>query len=383
MKKKTGGLLIKFASLFLVFSVVMIFVAGVNTFFIQQNIIYEQMNAYADSVATHLADTISVDYQRMGLEAEDYVEENVNRVKSDFKLKDVFFVKEKAEDYSIHYRPVVVNGITKGYVGVVLEDGYIDGVIADNSKKFTVGVAIATVIMMAFLLLYVYFFHIKRLIDLKEKLEIYTKEKDPKIAQEIEKSVKDVDEIASLSMQSSALILELDNYMKNMMEIKEELTDTKKQAEALSDLSKKDALTGVRNKVAYDHEIEKLNEDIKNPDARFGIVVVDINNLRVINETIGHEKGNEVIRTVCHIICEVFRHSPVFRIGANEFAVILKNEDYYEQNDLAKRLLFDIEKEEISAAAGVALYSPAIDMNAKDVFTRAENAMMSRKKEMR
>ena len=161
------------------------------------------------------------------------------------------------------------------------------------------------------------------------------------------------------------------------------MEEEKKEAELLSGLSEKDALTGVRNRAAYDHEIEVINSDLKNPETRFGIVIVDINNLRSINETGGHEKGNEVIKTVCHIVCETYKHSPVFRIGANEFGVILKNEDYYDQTELAGKLMHELDNAGISAATGTALYSPAIDDQAKNVFKRAENVMMTRKKEMR
>ena len=55
---------------------------------------------------------------------------------------------------------------------------------------------------------------------------------------------------------------------------------------------------------------------------------IDLNNLKTINDTYGHDKGNIAIMKLANMICEVFSKSPVFRIGGDEFAVILFKKDY-------------------------------------------------------
>ena len=78
-----------------------------------------------------------------------------------------------------------------------------------------------------------------------------------------------------------------------------------------------DALTGIRNKMAYDYEVEKLEKDLADGFNEFGLAMVDLNFLKKTNYTYGHEKGNISIRRLCMLVCEVFEHSPVFRIGGN------------------------------------------------------------------
>jgi diguanylate cyclase (GGDEF)-like protein len=80
----------------------------------------------------------------------------------------------------------------------------------------------------------------------------------------------------------------------------------------------------VRNKRSYVDALDELAKDIEQGIAKFGIAVVDLNYLKMYNDTYGHEKGDIAIRTVCNLTCETFKHSPVFRYGGDEFAVILQ-----------------------------------------------------------
>ena len=89
------------------------------------------------------------------------------------------------------------------------------------------------------------------------------------------------------------------------------------------------------------------------------------------------------------IICEVFKHSPVFRVGGDEFAVILMNIDYREREELMK--LFDQkcrEKrsketeswEQVDVARGMAVYDPDIDETVNKVVHRADQLMYENKR---
>ena len=93
------------------------------------------------------------------------------------------------------------------------------------------------------------------------------------------------------------------------------------------------------------------------------------------------------------VICEVFAHSPVFRIGGDEFAIVLKNNDYYNVDALVKEfntrlelIAADTEREpweRITAAFGYAIFDSNIDLCADDVFRRADKSMYERKKAMK
>ncbi len=105
-----------------------------------------------------------------------------------------------------------------------------------------------------------------------------------------------------------------------------------------SALSHQDPLTRVKNKEAYDKMVESLNWDIQNNTAQFGIVLVKLLNIASINEKYGQDKGNDYIIGASRIICGVYINSQVFRIGGNDFAVILTNRDYYDREALLNEL---------------------------------------------
>ena len=94
-------------------------------------------------------------------------------------------------------------------------------------------------------------------------------------------------------------------------------------------MASRDPLTGVKNKLAYAEAEAKINTEITDGICDpFAIAICDINGLKEINDSLGHTAGDQYIRDACGIICRIFSHSPVFRIGGDEFCVILRGGDY-------------------------------------------------------
>ena len=147
-----------------------------------------------------------------------------------------------------------------------------------------------------------------------------------------------------------------------------------------NEMARRDELTQVKNKTAY-HETEKeLQRLIDEEGDPFGIVVCDINGLKMINDTEGHRAGDEYIRACCALICRVYQHSPVYRIGGDEFAVILRGEDFANREKLLADLQRQVEgnvrmSEGPVIASGMATLQPEEDRLVEDVFTRADNRM--------
>lgn len=155
--------------------------------------------------------------------------------------------------------------------------------------------------------------------------------------------------------------------------------------EEAMNLANRDALTSVKNKRAYAQVEEELDKQIENGDyPPFGIVVCDLNGLKQVNDTQGHKAGDIFIRGTCRIICDIYAHSPVFRIGGDEFAVLLRDQDYDHRYDLKKRLLDELEQNRhggIRALAfGMSEFDPEKDMRVQDVFERADALMYADKK---
>ena len=186
---------------------------------------------------------------------------------------------------------------------------------------------------------------------------------------------------------------DIDSYIDNLTRTREQLTSAMQHADDMHELAHMDALTGLRNRLAYDKEIGSLDKSIREGCDAFGIGMVDLNFLKMINDSYGHDCGNIAIRMLSSVICEVFAHSPVFRIGGDEFAIVLKNNDYYNVDALVKEfntrlelIAADTEREpweRITAAFGYAIFDSNIDLCADDVFRRADKSMYERKKAMK
>jgi diguanylate cyclase (GGDEF)-like protein len=162
----------------------------------------------------------------------------------------------------------------------------------------------------------------------------------------------------------------------------------------ISDLNKRayvDALTHVRNKGAYSAYIDVLQTSIDegNGDVRFAIGMFDCDNLKLINDRYGHEKGDLYLMTACQLICRIFQHSPVFRIGGDEFSVILQNDDLENVGTLVQRFsdtMKDIsatannEWEQVHISMGIAVYDEQNDHGVNDVMRRADELMYENKR---
>ena len=183
---------------------------------------------------------------------------------------------------------------------------------------------------------------------------------------------------------ASKLAEDMRNYVKDMIAAED-------QTRGLQTKAYEDALTKVKNKAAYDVEVERIERTIGGGKTAFGLAMIDLNYLKRTNDTYGHEQGNEAIRTLCHTICDVFKRSPVYRVGGDEFVVLLEGFDLEHIDALRacfEQALERMDAEEdprkrVSAAAGYAVYDPNVDENVESVFKRADRQMYERKKQMK
>ena len=177
------------------------------------------------------------------------------------------------------------------------------------------------------------------------------------------------------------------------------LTSTFKQLvdhvkEHITELSKRvfvDPLTSVRNKGAFSEYLDglqlKMDDDKKGVE--FAICVFDCDDLKTVNDKYGHDKGDTYLKTASRLICRIFQHSPVFRIGGDEFAAVLQNEDYKIRDDLV--VDFEKEKSQINESTdniweqvhitmGLSVYDPDKDRAVTDTVRRADKDMYTKKR---
>ena len=146
-----------------------------------------------------------------------------------------------------------------------------------------------------------------------------------------------------------------------------------------------DPLTSVKNRNAYISTEAEMNDmiyDELNPD--FAIAIFDVNGLKQVNDELGHIAGDQFIKSACELICSTFKHSPVFRVGGDEFVVLLTGGDLHKRKELfgeIDRVMQDHKRSRlVTVAYGVAEFDPATDKCVKDVFSRADDAMYEQKK---
>ena len=157
-------------------------------------------------------------------------------------------------------------------------------------------------------------------------------------------------------------------------------------------LAHHDSLTGLRNTTSYKVWVANFDEQIQIQEMKFGVIVLDVNNLKEANDRYGHEVGNKLIVTASRIISNTFKRSPVFRIGGDEFLVVLQNSDLKNCKELIAK--FDsecantfVQADEtdvpVSIAKGLTMYDPNQDSQFVDVFNRADDAMYENKRCMK
>ena len=170
----------------------------------------------------------------------------------------------------------------------------------------------------------------------------------------------------------------------NFRLINERATTSELQLGVVREIASRDALTGVKSRHAYQEKERELDEQIGNHTAGdFGIVVCDLNGLKLINDEFGHKAGDERIRQASRVICELFSHSPVYRNGGDEFVVYLAGRDYEERVQLMQALhdrsVANIETGDVVVSGGLAVFDRNADARLRPVFDRADAAMYKEK----
>ncbi len=161
-----------------------------------------------------------------------------------------------------------------------------------------------------------------------------------------------------------------------------------REMEAANSKAFTDGLTGVKNKLAYIESLKELElrADKQSYDG-YGVVVFDLNGLKEVNDTMGHKAGDEFIKSASSLICNFYKHSPVYRIGGDEFVVILKDKDF--ENRESIKAQFDRQIDEnyrsgnVVVSSGMAVFDSAIDESYTEVFIRADRKMYERKMDLK
>ena len=187
--------------------------------------------------------------------------------------------------------------------------------------------------------------------------------------------------LVSVLLLASVLLVQIRIISKNKLEEEKEASRT------LRNMANTDSLTGVRNRHAYSENETAINQKIQAGEIeKLAVVVGDINGLKYVNDTQGHAVGDQLIKDACAMICEYFTHGAVFRVGGDEFAIVLQGKGYDTMPEVLSELNRKVE-ENIKDNGVVISFGYSVlnreDQQLRDVFERADQMMYERKKELK
>ena len=270
-----------------------------------------------------------------------------------------------------------------------------DAIIAEQNKSIRTLAWILVILGVAAVVvgyLLVVFFLLRPVRKLTKAANEYTEGSGEELDKFAKINIKTRDEIEDLSNSMKKMEGDINKYIADLLSTSNKLEGAEKKADEMKSLADKDALTGIYNKRAYFETEERLNREIREGKARFAISMIDLNDLKVTNDTLGHEKGDELIIGLSNIIRDTFKSSNMYRIGGDEFAVISENGDLKDIEALEKKFAQaivnsmkakNIDGMGVSAAIGVAIFDPKTDNNVEDTFKRADKKMYQNKKIMK
>jgi diguanylate cyclase (GGDEF)-like protein len=122
-----------------------------------------------------------------------------------------------------------------------------------------------------------------------------------------------------------------------------------------------DALTGVLNRRAFR---ARLAREAARPDASFALILCDMDNLKRLNDTLGHEAGDLALRLLADALRSGLRRDDAYRLGGDEFAVVLADASAVDAERVTRRLQHAVSRAArhpigtIEASFGMAIYQP-------------------------
>ena len=149
-----------------------------------------------------------------------------------------------------------------------------------------------------------------------------------------------------------------------------------------------DPLTGVKSKYACVELEENIDRAISdNKMEKFSVIVFDLNDLKLINDKLGHYAGDQYIIDSIKEIRAVFPNSTVYRFGGDEFVAYLEGDECKDRHELLelfnKKIDSNFETGEPIIATGLSDYMPGRDNTFRAVFARADERMYIRKRQLK
>jgi diguanylate cyclase (GGDEF)-like protein len=182
-------------------------------------------------------------------------------------------------------------------------------------------------------------------------------------------------------------ITEATHLMEEIGRLRAQVSQLQERVEQLDELAHRDPLINLPNRRGFMRELERLIDRARRYNHTAAMLFVDLDGLKMINDTFGHRAGDEALIQVAGMLSKGVRRSDVVaRIGGDEFAVLLENANEDSANETAARLedmicgcefTHDGDALPLSVAIGVGMIDGEADSDA--VMERADEEMYRRK----
>ena len=212
-----------------------------------------------------------------------------------------------------------------------------------------------------------------------------SKDEEEKIMSELKpmNSVKKTGD-DSWSLITKAPFIDINGNLKGIIGINQDITDRKraeleleKERNRIEYISFHDKLTGLYNRRFFEEEMKRLQNSRLNP---ITIVVADLDNLKKINDTYGHDKGDEYIINAANSLKKSTRDEDILaRLGGDEFSIILPGVGEKEVESFCKRVKNCCAEKDVSISLGYAVRK-SNQTNLEKIFTKADKKMYEEKR---
>jgi diguanylate cyclase (GGDEF)-like protein len=116
-----------------------------------------------------------------------------------------------------------------------------------------------------------------------------------------------------------------DGKPEKLVNLFKDITDRRRQTEAIETLAFRDSLTGLPNRALFQHRFQEAVSASETLGEMFGLIMIDVDHFKDINDTLGHDAGDELLKRLAGMLQRAFRsNDTVARLGGDEFAVILR-----------------------------------------------------------
>ena len=162
-----------------------------------------------------------------------------------------------------------------------------------------------------------------------------------------------------------------------------------RQYEQLQRLAGRDPLTGLLNRCQFEERLQQKFEDSRRTQRPFSIVILDIDNFKLVNDTYGHYTGDDVLRKVGVVLRSKTRKSDMqIRYGGEEFVLVLHGANLGSAAHVGKKVCQEISKLNfftpvsafsVTASVGVASSSAKPYSHWKEILKDADRALYAAK----